>query len=183
MNGRSEYIRAAIQNEANRVACAAASTPNDALNKASFNLASLGVPGSEIIHSLRPAALQSGLKKREIYSTINSGMRAGRRHPRSAPANGYKGPKSNTTPNRAVETASAGIVERGRHDASSFPSCDAPYKFKVAGDNGPSELDGELRRHIYPRAGRPVRVKIKLERYGETGFQNWYAVTRDGVEG
>jgi hypothetical protein len=184
MNGfRPEYIRAAIQNEANRVACAAMSTRNDVLNKASFNLASLGVPGSEIIHSLRPAALQNGLKKREIYSTINSGMRAGRRHPRSAPANGYKGPKSNTTPNRAVETASAGMVERRRHDASSFPSCDAPHKFKVAGDKGPSKLDGELRRHIYPRAGLPVRVKIKLERYGETGFQNWYAVTRDGVAG
>ena len=28
-----------------------------------------------------------------------------------------------------------------------------------------------------------MRVKIKLERYGETGFQNWYAVTRDGVAG
>jgi hypothetical protein len=110
-------------------------------------------------------------------------MRAGRWHPRSVPANGHKGPKSNTTPNRAVETASAGMVERRRHDASSFPSCDAPHKFKVAGDKGPSKLDGELRRHIYPRAGLPVRVKIKLERYGETGFQNWYAVTRDGVAG
>ena len=184
MNGfRPEYIRAAIQNEANSVACAATSTRNEALNKASFNLASLGVPGCEIIHSLRPAALQNGLKKREIYSTINSGMRAGRRHPRSAPANSYKGPEGNTTPSRAVETASAGMVERRRHDASSFPSCDAPHKFKVAGDKGPSKLDGELRRHIYPRAGRPVRVKIKLERYGETGFQNWYAVTRDGVAG
>jgi hypothetical protein len=75
------------------------------------------------------------------------------------------------------------MVERRRHDASSFPSCDAPHKFKVAGDKGPSKLDGELRRHIYPRAGLPVRVKIKLERYGETGFQNWYAVTRDGVAG
>ena len=88
MNGfRPEYIRAAIQNEANRVACAAISTRNDVLNKASFNLASLGVPGSEIIHSLRPAALQNGLKKtgdlfdnqqryagREAASTIRSGQ-------------------------------------------------------------------------------------------------------------
>jgi hypothetical protein len=89
MNGFDpEYIRAAIQNEATRVALAAASTRNDTLNKAAFNLASLGVPGSEIIHSLRTAALQCGLKNGEIYSTINSGMRAGRQHPRSTPANG-----------------------------------------------------------------------------------------------
>ena len=183
MNGfRPETIRAAIQNEANRVACAATGTRNDALNKASFNLASLGVPGREIIHFLRPAALQSGLKNGEIYSTINSGMRAGRQHPRSAPANGCKRPKSNATPNRAVETASASIIER-RPDASSFPNCDAPDKFKVASDNGPSKLEGELRRHVYRRSGSPVRVKIKLERDGETRFQNWYAVTRDGVAG
>src|SRR5262249_27489467 len=29
----------------------------------------------------------------------------------------------------------------------------------------------------------PVRVKVKLERDGETRFQNWYAVARDGAIG
>src|SRR5262249_22241592 len=55
--------------------------------------------------------------------------------------------------------------------------------FKVVGDSGPSKLDREVRRHIYGRAGRPVRVKIKLERDGDSRFQNWYAVTHDGVSG
>ena len=106
MNGfRPEYIRAAIQNEANKVALAAASTRNDTLNRAAFNLASLGVSASDIIHSLRPAALQSGLKNGEIYSTINSGMRAGKQHPRSAPTNGHAWPGSNVTPIRAVEAS------------------------------------------------------------------------------
>jgi hypothetical protein len=64
-----------------------------------------------------------------------------------------------------------------------MPSCDAPDKFEVAGDDGPSVLDGELRRHVYRRAGRPMRVKIKLQRDGETRFQNWYRVMLDGVPG
>src|SRR5262249_15494892 len=116
----------------------------------------------------------------EIYPTINSGMRAGRRHPRSAFGNGYERPQSKTSVH-AVE-ASAGMLPR-RVDPNSLPSCDAPDKFKVVGDSGPSKLDGEVRRHIYGRAGRPVRVKIKLERDGDSRFQNWYAVTHDGVSG
>jgi putative DNA primase/helicase len=178
MNGFDpEYIRAAIQNEAKKVALAAASTRNDTLNKAAFNLASLGVPGSEIIHSLRAAALQCGLKNGEIYSTINSGMRAGRQHPRSAPSDGFKRPGGNATPGRAVSTVPH------RADDGCLPNCDAPDKFKVAGDDGPSKLDGELRRHVYRSSSRPVRVKIKLERNGETRFQNWYHVVLDGASG
>jgi hypothetical protein len=174
---RPEYVQAAIQNEANRVALAGASTRNDTLNRAAFNLASLGVPGSEIIHSLRTAALHCGLKNGEIYSTINSGMRAGRQHPRSSSVNGFRGPDGNTTPSRA-----AGISQC-RVDGGSLPSCDAPDKFKVGSGDGPPRLDGELRRHVYRHAGRPLRVKIKFERDGETRFQNWYGVTRDGVAG
>jgi putative DNA primase/helicase len=167
------YIRAAIQNEANRVALAAASTRNDMLNKAAFNLASLGVPGNEIIHSLRTAALQCGLKNGEIYSTINSGMRAGRQHPRSTPGNGRGPSVLGIGPTGAIEST----------PSISFPGCDAPDKFKVGGDNGPSTLDGELRRHVYRRCSRPVRIKIKFQRDREARFQNWYAVMRDGVSG
>ena len=182
MNGfRPEYLQAAIRNEANRVAVAAVTSRNETLNKAAFNLASLGVPGTEIIHSLRQAALQCGLKNGEIYSTINSGMRAGRQHPRSAPANGYSR-GANVTPIRTFKALPASMGE-GDPDASSFPVCDAPDKFKLGSDSGPSKLDGELRRHVYWHAGRPVRVKIKFERDGETRFQNWYAVTYDGVAG
>jgi hypothetical protein len=67
--------------------------------------------------------------------------------------------------------------------AGTLPNCDAPDKFKVAGDDGPQKLDGELRRHVYRHSGRPVRLKIKLKRDGEIGFQNWYAVMHDGVSG
>jgi hypothetical protein len=177
---RPAYIHAAVQSEAHSVAIATPSSRNDSLNRAAFNLASLGVSGNEIIHSLRPAALQCGLKNGEIYSTINSGMRAGRQHPRSAAYNGDARLRSKTSVH-AVE-ASAGMLPR-RLDPNSLPSCDAPDKFKVAGDSGPSKLDGELRRHIYRRGGRALRVKIKLERDGDSRFQNWYAVTRDGVSG
>src|SRR5262245_60320137 len=132
---RPEYIQAAIQSEAHGVAIAAPSSRNDSLNRAAFNLASLGISGNEIIHNLRPAALQCGLKNGEIYPTINSGMRAGRRHPRSAFGNGYERPQSKTSVH-AVE-ASAGMLPR-RVDPNSLPSCDAPDKFKVVGDSGPS---------------------------------------------
>jgi putative DNA primase/helicase len=174
---RPEYIQAAIQNEAERVAIAAPSSRNDTLNRAAFSLASLGVSGSEIIHSLRPAALQCGLKNGEIYLTINSGMRAGRQHPRSSPVNSFKRPGSNAAPSHAASTMPR------RVDDDCLPKCDAPDKFKVAGNNGPSKLDGELRRHVYRSSGRPTRVKIKLDRNGETRFQNWYAVTHNGVSG
>src|SRR5262249_35828818 len=91
MNGiHPEYFQAAIRSEADRVARAAPSTRNDALNRAAFNLASLGIPGSEIIHALRSAALGCGLKKGEIYSTINSGMRAGKQHPWPATSSGHR---------------------------------------------------------------------------------------------
>src|SRR5262245_52156389 len=105
------YIGAAIRNEVNNVAIAAPSTRNYTLNRAAFNLATLGLAGSEIIHSLRPAALQSGLQNREIYSTINSGMRAGRQHPRPAPTGGCERAGSNVTPS-AFEPSQAGVFER-----------------------------------------------------------------------
>jgi hypothetical protein len=137
MNQFSPYIDAAIQNEGDRVAAAAPSTRNDTLNRAAFNLASLGIPGREIIQALHSAALRCGLKNGEIYSTINSGMRAGKQHPRSPASNGFTRPSGK----------------------------------------------GAVRRHVYQRAGRPVRLKIKLKRDGEIGFQNWYAVMHDGVSG
>ncbi len=183
MNGfRPEYIQSAIQNEADRAAIAAPSNRNDTLNRAAFSLATLGVSGSEIIHSLRPAALQCGLKNGEIYSTINSGMRAGRQHLRSAPASGGLRLRSNARPVRSVEASSAGTIGR-RADVGSLPNCDAPDKFTFAGDSGPPKLDGELRRHVYRTSDQPVRVKIKLERTSETRFQNWYHVVLDGVSG
>ena len=177
------YFEAAIRGEVERVAAAGASTRNETLNTAAFNLASLGVSGSEIIHSLRPAALQCGLKNGEIYSTINSGMRAGKQHPRAVPTN-------SPLPSRNVGAASGSSVAALPHQegtdnlsALPLPTCDAPDKFKVCGDEGPAKLEGELRRHVYQNPRRAVRIKIKLGREGETRWQNWYAVVHDGATG
>ena len=181
MSGFSlQYMHAAIQNEAESVAAAAPSTRNATLNKAAFNLASLGVPGSEIINALRPAALRCGLKKNEIYSTINSGMKAGKQHPRPVSTNAHV-QRGNVLAIRAAQPTPA--VEDRVGPANPLPTCDSPDKFKEGADDGPALLDGELRRHVYRRATLPVRVKIKLQRDGETRFQNWYAVSRHGISG
>jgi len=179
------YLTAAIQNECARVADAPPSTRNDTLNKAAFNLASLGIPGREIIPSLHAAALGCGLKKNEIYPTINSGMRAGKQNPRSAPTNRSTRPCGKRVAMRPVESSRVGAVELRRNasensTAGVLPKCDAPEKFKP---DGLSALPGELRRHVYRHSGQPARLKIKLKRDGETIFQNWYAVERDGVGG
>ena len=124
MNGfRPQYVRAAIQNETDRVATAPPSRRNDTLNRAAFNLASLGVSGREIIHSLRPAALLCGLKNSEIYSTINSGIRAGKQHPRFAPASSNQ---------RSIVSVQSRLEASGHYTVYSPPNCDAREKFKVS---------------------------------------------------
>src|SRR5262249_46297088 len=99
---RPQYVEAAIAGEVARVAAAARSSRNDTLNRAAFNLASLGLAGRDIIGALRPAAEQAGLRRSEIYLTINSGMKAGRQQPRpvaiEAPAGGGDGEQSPMTP-------------------------------------------------------------------------------------
>ena len=116
---------------------------------------------------------------------MNSGMKAGKQHPRPVSTNAYV-QHGNVLPIRADKPSP--VLEL-RADApqncpaSSLPTCDAPDKFKEGGNDGPAILDGELRRHLYRRASLPVRVKIKLQRDGETRFQNWYAVVREGVPG
>jgi hypothetical protein len=76
MEHRREYIEAAIAGELANVAGAQPSFRNDTLNRAAFNLASLGIAGSEIIGALKPAALQCGLQNGEIlldYQQRNEG--------------------------------------------------------------------------------------------------------------
>jgi putative DNA primase/helicase len=181
---RPEYVEAAIAGEVARVALAAPSSRNDTLNRAAFNLASLGLAGSDIIGALRPAAEQAGLRRSEIYSTINSGMKAGRQQPRPAPTScgRYAGPVR-VTP-RPVPMAPAISVEGAESTpAAPLPRCDAPNKF-ADGDDGPPARHGELRRHVYRRGGVPVRVKIKTQRDDGASYQNWYAVAKsNGVIG
>jgi hypothetical protein len=57
------------------------------------------------------------------------------------------------------------------------PDKDGKPYFITAGDEGPQKRNNELRRHIYCRAGVPVRVKIK-NRSGQA-WVDWYRV-RDG---
>jgi hypothetical protein len=81
-------------------------------------------------------------------------------------------------PRPAVVEAPAPIEAPPVVDAGQIPRCDAPHKF-VSGDQLPARF-GEIRRHVYRRAGEPVRVKIKIQnRDGSTRFENWYAVTKE----
>ena len=63
------------------IATAAAGSHRRALNRAAANLARLGIAGADIIGALRPPAERAGLRRSEIYSTINAGMKAGRADP------------------------------------------------------------------------------------------------------
>jgi putative DNA primase/helicase len=179
---RPEYLEAAISGEVASVAAAAPSSRNDTLNRAAFNLASLGIAGSDIIGALKPAAEQCGLRKSEIYATINSGMRAGRQQPRPVPVSvaGHVAPAPVRVAPRPVPAVPAISVESVEPEpAAPLPRCDAPDKF-ASGDLGPPARYGELRRHVYRRSGVPVRVKIKIgERDGGARYQNWYAVAKD----
>jgi hypothetical protein len=111
-------------------------------------------------------------------------MRAGRQHRRLPPAGAYT--RHRNSPSRLVRLSPTVEDRADRSEnltASSLPNCDAQDKFKVGGNDGPLTLDGELRRHVYRRAGRAVRVKVKLARDGDIRFQNWYAVIRDDAAG
>jgi hypothetical protein len=78
------------------------------------------------------------------------------------------------------------VIKVAELTAPSYPprtprSADGKPKFFVGGDDGPRVAPDELRRHVYRRAGAPVRIKLKL-RSGR--FANWYRVTDvDGAPG
>jgi hypothetical protein len=173
---RPEYIERAIVGEVGNVAGAAPGSRNEALNRAAFNLATLGIADNEIVAALTPAARQCGLKQTEIDATLASGIKAGRANPRPAPVNGggngHARPRFRVVPPPPPPTKTT---------ASGLPPCDAPNKFEPS--NEPPIPVGEVRRHVYCRDGRAVRVKIKLKRNGEASYLNWYAVEQDGVVG
>ena len=90
------YMGAALVGETRRVAMAIDGTRNDTLNKAAFSLATIpDLPESAIEGALLSAAIQSGLPESEAKPTINSGITAGRLHPRAPKAErpaGYHAP-------------------------------------------------------------------------------------------
>ena len=88
--GCAAYGRAALRSELDRLASTPKGSRNDRLNHAAFSLGQL-VPGGHLGRAgvgaaLEQAALQMGLGEREARATIKSGLDAGRKTPRSVPA-------------------------------------------------------------------------------------------------
>src|SRR5258708_3020728 len=87
LNGRADaYVQAAVKGEVNRLAAAQVGERNQALFKATACLASLGLGEGEAIQHLKPAAESVGLRGKEFYSTVKSGMKAGQGKPRRIPS-------------------------------------------------------------------------------------------------
>jgi hypothetical protein len=155
------YLRAAIDGEVASLASAAEGTRNQTLFKCAASLASLGMREGEILQHLKPAAETVGLRGRELYTTVKSGLKAGSARPRQIPRDNGPAPAPRS---RIMEANDAKHVG-------------APF---IAGVDGPTASADEIRRHIYRRHGFAVRMKIK-RRSG--GYVNWYRVTRDGHDG
>lgn len=162
------YVQAAVDGEMAHLASAQPGERNDTLFKASASLASLGLLEGEIIRHLKPVAESIGIRGREFYSTIKSGVKTGRANPRNIPPVFESG--------RKTLGATAGTTEGML--ACGVSPCEAPFFLAVEG--GPAVLKDEERRHLYLRNRSPVRIKIK-RRSGR--YSNWYRVTKAGRSG
>jgi hypothetical protein len=170
INGHHLYVRAAIDGEVARLAAAQPGTRNQTLFRCSAALASLGVNEGAILHHLKPVAETIGLRGKELYTTVKSGVRAGLSNPRDIP-------------HRSDATVTAPTFNSSHRSLPKRSSADRGGKqpaFVTCGDEGPGTFPDEIRRHVYCRGGRPVRVKIKR---GCGGYVNWYRVADNGVDG
>src|SRR3954463_8344666 len=94
MNGHYEpYVQAAIDGEIARLASSQEGERNQTLFKCSASLASLGLREGEILHHLKPAAETIGLRGRELYATVKSGVKAGHSSPREIPSTCKRAPR------------------------------------------------------------------------------------------
>jgi hypothetical protein len=168
----SPYIQAAIDGEVSRLASAQLGERNNSLFKASASLASLGLREGEIIRYFRPAAESIGLRGREFYSTVKSGVKAGQANPRRLPHTSglHRGAVS------PIAATTGQSLSASRGVAVVAPK--AP--FFLAGEDGPAISRNEERRHVYLRNRLPVRIKIK---HLSGQYSNWYRVTRNGSDG
>lgn len=159
------YLQAAIEGETANLACAAEGSRNHTLFKCVARLASLGLREGEILHHLKPVAETIGLRGRELYSTVKSGVKAGNAKPRAVP----------NSDDRAGNFANwAGpALQRPDHNG-----VDRPVAF-IANSEGPAVSSDEIRRHVYRRGGRAVKMKIKRK----SGYVSWYRVSREGRDG
>lgn len=82
----SNYVKAAIRGELDRIIQSANGTRNDTLNRASFSLGQLVGAGllnyQEAINMLEQAGLVAGLSHPEVIKTVRSGVRSGMTQPR-----------------------------------------------------------------------------------------------------
>src|SRR5215471_10885802 len=184
MNGdfSESYMRAAINGEAASVADAQASTRNTALNRAAFRLGTIpGMSTETAVCALMLAAGANGYTKehgeRAARATIESGLRAGMRSQRAAPA------KRQETPRPAIPAAAG---RASKPAANGFPKCrppgiDGKPVFHAWDAGGPPMRPGEKRRHVYTVDFAPTRIKV-IHKNG--GAINWYRVQNErGVAG
>lgn len=160
------YVSAAIDGELAKLASAVEGTRNQTLFRSTASLASLGLREREILHYLKPVAETIGLRGKEFYTTVKSGVRSGNSRPRRIPNNDQE----------------SSITHAGTISLQDLPGKvdfqdDSPGAVFIAGIDGPAVRADEIRRHIYRRDGLPVRIKIKRT---SGGYVNWYSVIRDG---
>jgi putative DNA primase/helicase len=164
------YIQAAIDGETARVANSTEGERNENLFKAAASLASLGLLEGEIIRYLKPAAESTGLRGKEFYSTVKSGVKRGSASPRTVPG-------SSPLPLHIMAPRLSTIIKLPER-SSPDPRGDRPAFF-VGGDAGPSASGDDIRRHIYRRGGKSVRMKIKRV----SGYVSWYRAVDGDREG
>jgi hypothetical protein len=101
----SAYGRAALQSELDRLAATAVGDRNNQLNRTAFALGQLVAGGyldrSAVETALAQAAGEIGLGAGEVRATINSGLEAGAKEPRSSPMLGM-----DTRPTREADSRS-----------------------------------------------------------------------------
>ena len=178
-NGHSAYAEAALADEISVIG----STPkgrglrNAAINRGAFKIGGLVGAGalseSTAREGLLSAARTNGYVadhgERSSLDVIEHGLKAGIASPREINGKAHKNSQ------HAKITSSS--------STSSLPPRTSPNKYGKPKfcrwvDDGPPRRDDELRRHVYRREGRPVRIKIKSQGDGGS-FVSWYRV-RDG---
>jgi hypothetical protein len=173
MNGQADaYVRAAIQGEVARLASANTGERNTTLFKCTRSLASLGLREGQIIHHLKPVAESIGLRGRELYTTIKSGVRAGHANLRTDLST-KSAPSGRVISKPSIRSQWPWPMRSLADDEGRRPT------FFAGGDEGPRIAGDELRRHVYRDGERPVRIKIKRQH----GYVNWYRVTDGEREG
>jgi putative DNA primase/helicase len=199
------YLEAAIEGEAKIVAGALRSERNNSLNRAAYNLATLGISEQRIYVELLSAAKQCGLVKddgiKSVEKTIASGVKAGFADPRPSSVHSHTKCKnvrrvqqkdssvhanhddnfpSPPSSQRSDENSQEAKTTRWDFPTRTPPDPNGRPKFVIAGEDGPPKRDNELRRHVYHRDGIPVRIKVKYQIQGKSKWANWYRVSDAG---